>query len=172
MQDQDTTLVQRAREAGRAHGKAAASWYFDGNTPQETYALVLKGIEEGDPAVLETFPSDPLSGEWADDPTPQTVWADLGMTGDEDEADDVIEAYEEGFYEASADEIERVARDMSRQTGSDRLLSNLSPRDVVELCEELLSRILADGVTYADFQAAQHAQTSITKARNLLRKVS
>src|SRR5262249_41773569 len=103
--------LDRAREAGREHGLAAASWYFDGNTSDETYRTVLAGIDEGDPAVLDTFPSSPLSGEYAGDPTPQTVFADLDMTGDEDYADDVIEAYEDGFYQASSEAIERAARE-------------------------------------------------------------
>ncbi len=104
------TLLEDARKAGAAHGKAAASWYFDGNTSDETYSLVVAGIDDGDPAVLDTFPSSPLSGEWADDPTPASVLEDLGVSEDDDGADDLLSAYEDGFYEASADEIERVAR--------------------------------------------------------------
>jgi len=104
------SLIQQAREAGADHGRSAASWYFDGNTPAETYALVLKGLEDGDPMILDTLPCSPLSGEWADNPTPRTVFEDLGMTGDEDYADDVLNAYEDGFTQASQDEVERVAR--------------------------------------------------------------
>lgn len=103
-------LHERARDMGRAHGVSAASWYFDGNTSRETYARVVAGIDEGDPAVLDTFPAAPLSGEWADGPTPNTVWAELGMTGEEDHSDSVIDAYEDGFYQAVSGEIERMAR--------------------------------------------------------------
>ena len=46
-------LVAKAEELGRDAGKAAASWVFDGNTPEEAYQRVLRGIEEGDPAVLD-----------------------------------------------------------------------------------------------------------------------
>ena len=46
-------LVARAEELGRAAGKAAAGCVFDGNTPREEYQRVLRGIEEGDPAVLD-----------------------------------------------------------------------------------------------------------------------
>jgi hypothetical protein len=46
-------LVAKAEELGRAAGKTAASWAFDGNTPKEEYQRVLRGIEEGDPAVLD-----------------------------------------------------------------------------------------------------------------------
>jgi hypothetical protein len=46
-------LVAKAEELGRAAGKTAASWVFDGNTPNAEYHRVLRGIEEGDPAVLD-----------------------------------------------------------------------------------------------------------------------
>src|SRR6185437_8828528 len=48
-------LVARAEQLGRAAGKTAASCVFDGNTPREEYQRVLRGIEEGDPAVLDTI---------------------------------------------------------------------------------------------------------------------
>lgn len=102
--------MTRATEAGEAHGRAAASWYFDGNTDTDTYAAVLRGIEEGDPMVLDTFPVAPLSGEWAGDPTPASVLADLGVSEYDDDADDYLRAYEDGFYDASCAEIERAAR--------------------------------------------------------------
>ncbi len=115
--DEDYAVTcEMARRQGVEHGKAAASWYFDGNTPDETYRAVLRGIEEGDPAVLDTFPAAPLSGEWADGPTPSSVLEDLagtsawdGVFSDED-AEEYVQAYEDGFDEASRDEIERVAR--------------------------------------------------------------
>ena len=45
-------LVAKAEELGRDAGKTAAGWVFDGNTPEEEYQRVLRGIDEGDPAVL------------------------------------------------------------------------------------------------------------------------
>ena len=104
------TLIAQASEAGAEHGRAAASWYFDGSTDRATYAAVLRGIEEGDPAVLDTFPHSPLSGEWADDPTPATVLDELGVDESDDAASDYLDAYELGFTEAVEFEIARVAR--------------------------------------------------------------
>ncbi|HUL25121.1 MAG TPA: hypothetical protein VLW44_05050 [Streptosporangiaceae bacterium] len=49
------SLVARAAELGRDAGKAAAAWVFDGNTPGEAYQRVLRGIVEGDPAVLDAI---------------------------------------------------------------------------------------------------------------------
>jgi hypothetical protein len=45
-------LVAKAEELDRAAGKAAAARVFDGNTPEEEYQRVLRGIAGGDPAVL------------------------------------------------------------------------------------------------------------------------
>ncbi len=110
----ETSTYEQTLEAaagmGAEYGEAAASWYFDGNTDTATYRAVLQGIEDGDPAVLDTFPAAPLSGEWADAPTPASVLAVLGVSEDDDAAPEYLDAYEQGFYTASQDEIERVAR--------------------------------------------------------------
>jgi beta-glucanase (GH16 family) len=99
--------IARIEEAGRDHGKSAASWYFDGNTADETYTRVLRGLEDGDPEILDTFPSSPLSGEWADGPTPQTLQHDFELN--DDDVDEACDLYEAAFYQASQDEIERAA---------------------------------------------------------------
>lgn len=104
----DAQTLESIRDAGRDHGKGAASWYFDGNTSQETYEAVLRGIDDGDPVILDTLPHSPLSGEWADDPTPTTLARDFELA--EEDVDEACEAYEDGFYEAVHAEIERVAR--------------------------------------------------------------
>lgn len=43
-------ITAAAGKLGRDAGKAAASWTFDGSTPEGTYRRVLRGIEDGDPA--------------------------------------------------------------------------------------------------------------------------
>lgn len=101
----------KMKEAGAEHGRNAASWYFDGNTSRDTYARVLRGIEEGDPEVMDTLPSSPLSGEWADEPNPFTVLeATLGKDYSVTEADEdeLLRAYEDAFTTAAQHEIERV----------------------------------------------------------------
>lgn len=114
MQGQTDTQYDRlhaeAYEAGAAHGRSAASWYFDGNTTEDEYRRVLVGLEDGDPAVYDTFPASPLSGEWSGDPLPADVLADLGVEPDDDAADDYLAAYEDGFGVAVADAIEAAAR--------------------------------------------------------------
>ncbi len=93
-------------EEGKDAGHAAGTWVFDGNTPDEAYARILKGIEDCDPEVMDMQPS-PLSGEWAGDPTPDSLGKEWGLEGDTlSEACDIFEqAYSEAFWA----EVERVA---------------------------------------------------------------
>jgi hypothetical protein len=101
--------IASARAKGEEHGRSAATWYFDGNTTRETYERVLQGIEGDDPEILDTFPSSPLSGEWSGDPTPASVLDGLAIGEDDDRADDLLSAYEDGFYTASSEWIELAA---------------------------------------------------------------
>lgn len=99
-----------AYDEGATYGKAAASWYFDGNTTRETYARVLQGIEDGDPRIYDTFPSEPLNGMWADEPRARDILQLVGTSEDDPGADDILAQYEDGYGVAVADEIERAAR--------------------------------------------------------------
>lgn len=70
--------IEEARELGRTHARSAASWIADGNTSEDTLRNMLRAIEEGDPRMDEFMPRRPdLSGEFADDPTPSSLAADL-----------------------------------------------------------------------------------------------
>lgn len=97
---------ENARTLGAQDGESAASWYFDGNTTSETYARVLRGIDDGDPEILGTFPGPDLSGQWADATTPR----DFVPDGAPDWTDDLCLAYEDAFILAVSDYIEQVAR--------------------------------------------------------------
>jgi hypothetical protein len=108
----NTSPIEQAETIGREHGKNAASWYFDGNTPRETYELVLRGYDDGDPEIMDTFPTSPLSGEWADNYSLADLSQDTGVVQHDPYFEDVCSAYEDGFYTASTDEIIRVARYM------------------------------------------------------------
>ncbi|HTU74389.1 MAG TPA: hypothetical protein VMG38_12810 [Trebonia sp.] len=48
-------VLAKAAELGHDAGKVAASWVFDGNTPEEAYRRVLRGIDDGDPGVLDAI---------------------------------------------------------------------------------------------------------------------
>jgi hypothetical protein len=95
---------------GREAGKAAGSWVIDGNTSQEAAQRLLEGILDGDPAVMDLLPANPLSGEWADDPTPSSLLAEYDLTEDDDLASEVLDAYETGYSDGVMDEVTRTAQ--------------------------------------------------------------
>jgi hypothetical protein len=90
----------------------------------ESARRILAGIEAGDSAVTDTFPSADLSGQWADTLTgPQLVadaWHAAGVNEDqldalrakgEDGFSEICDTYEAAFSQAVEDEIARVARE-------------------------------------------------------------
>ena len=105
-------VEEDARARGVEDGTAAGSWVLDGNSTEETARAILDGIEDGDPMILDALPSAPLSGEFADGLLPRDVLGWYGMSEDDDAADDVLRAYEDGFSEGVTDEAERSARAM------------------------------------------------------------
>ena len=105
-----TTLRNMAIAEGKSAGKAMASWVFDGNTDQDTYARTLKSIQDGDPEFLDQLNTPNLSGKWADDPTPQTLADDLGIEIDDERLDDLCELWEGAAHQAFWGEIERTCR--------------------------------------------------------------
>lgn len=92
-----------AADRGREAAEAQASWTVDGNTKTEFVGDVLRMIEEGDPAGSDYLPAMPtLSGEWAGDPTPQSLARDIAgedLPGFDVVADELAEAWEEAVAE-------------------------------------------------------------------------
>lgn len=117
--DNFDTLNTAAAEMGTQHGTAAGSWVIDGNTSDETCRTILSGIDNGDPAVLDSLPGSPLSGEWADGMTPLGLLRALGVEDPhnypDDDADALCDAYEQAYSDAVVGEVERACR---VQTGS------------------------------------------------------
>ena len=107
-------ILAQAKKDGKYAGKRAASWVFDGNTNEETYRRFLKGIEDGDPMVLDSVNEPNLSGEYAGDPTSQSLAEEYGL--DQDDAryewlsDKMCTAWEEASSNAFWWELERVCR--------------------------------------------------------------
>jgi hypothetical protein len=97
-----------AAKIGAEHGKNAASWVFDGNTTTDTYRWYLRGIDEGDPEVLDSLREPSLSGEFADDYDERDLIRDLEL--DDDDIDDAAGAYNQAASEAFWREVERIAR--------------------------------------------------------------
>ena len=103
--------IRQAKKDGREAGINAASWCYDGNTNPEWYAKVLRGIENGDPEILDGFRTPNLSGEMADDPTPRSLAEDYGIGEDRsDVLDEICSAWEDAASMAFWDEIERICR--------------------------------------------------------------
>ncbi len=103
----DTTAVEReAAELGRNYGTSAGSWVVDGNTSTETLRALLRMLDEGDPAF--EVPA-PLSGEWADGYTLGRLSDELGVDEGSDEFDDLCSTFEQAYYQAYTDEVERSA---------------------------------------------------------------
>lgn len=126
-----TDHTQAAEALGTQHGTAAGSWAVDGNTTPDTLRAILRGIEEGDPAILDTLPLTPnLSGEWADEPGGPAIYVEIlassgGTLSDEDAQGDpagwddfseILDAYEAAYQQASQDEIQRACRAMLPET--------------------------------------------------------
>lgn len=110
--EQLETELSEATTLGRVHGEKTASWFFDGNTSQETYERVHKGLQDGDPVIMDSLPSSPLSGEWADQMTPRRLLMELGWNEESvsaEQQDEICETYEQSFNDAVQREVERIA---------------------------------------------------------------
>lgn len=112
--------VDVAEAEGAKAGKAAGNSFFDGNTSAEEYASVLKGIEDGDPAVLDALPTLPVLDKDAvfRDLCSTAAWEKLKLELDDADyealsaADEnlVVVAYADAYRDAAQDEIERWCR--------------------------------------------------------------
>ena len=108
-------MIRAARKAGASAGKNAASWtQHDSNADAAWYESTLRGLNDGDPEVLDAFNVPNLSGEWANDPTPQTLADDYGIDADNDpdgwRLDAVCQAWEDAALLAFWSELERICR--------------------------------------------------------------
>lgn len=143
------TLNARAYKLGHEHGQAAARWYWDRTDPNiEDYMKVLKGIEDGDPAITDSLPHADLSGQWADGMTPQKLYeevevpeaflsieqiAGIGLL------DDLCDAYESGFNIAAEAEVRQQCTEYLERDVRIEMECNASivPEDLKFLINEL-----------------------------------
>ena len=102
--------VEEIKDAGKDAGRAAGGWIADGNTTEEELRNVLQMWDDCDPAA--PYAPSPFSGEWAGDPSLQSVIEDAtGLTEcTPEEEDELASAFEEAFAEAWQDEAERTVR--------------------------------------------------------------
>ena len=113
------SITAEAATLGRDAGKAAASWVFDGNTPEDAYRVVLAGIEEGDPAILDAYPVPGLSASGGNDE--MNLAGALGLDGEDQLPPDAGTAYLDAAAETFWHETERLAREHLDAAGEARL---------------------------------------------------
>jgi hypothetical protein len=98
-----------------------------------TARRILAGIGDGDPAVLDTLPSLPSSGQPVDDTTGWELYA--AATGEPagwfglsiQQRDEALEAYRDGFDTAATDRAGELCRIAASPTGDGRDLAHLHP---------------------------------------------
>jgi hypothetical protein len=107
--------IDRAIAIARSHGTAAASWAFNGNTPDDTYRRVLQGIADGDPEILDAYRAPFLSSEYDSDYTEADLADELGLDIDSQAGAADLDAAVAAYLDAADDEFwqetERIARD-------------------------------------------------------------
>ena len=113
-------LKAEAAQLGREAGENAAAWWEQDaiggrvtrpGQAEETARLTLRGLEDGDPAVCDAIPYPNLSGEWAGDPTPASLYEELGVDAEDDTDDgELCQVWEGAASQAVVHAIERACR--------------------------------------------------------------
>lgn len=100
----------QARELGREAARCALTWV------ELSVADARSIVSDVDPAVMDAYEGPNLSGEWADGPTPDSIYR--AVTGGEldlwpeDEAilrDSIADAWQEGVDEVWSEGLDRLA---------------------------------------------------------------
>ncbi len=95
----------KAYQAGHERGQSSGTWVIDGNTSEDHARRLLKGIEDGDPEILDMAPN-PLSGEWAGESIPElSNQYEIDLTDDENATE-----FEQGFNDGFWSEVETSTR--------------------------------------------------------------
>lgn len=130
-------VFERAKKemyrAGEDRGKAAASWILDGNSSEADAQRLLKGMQDGDPEILDQLPTFQF-GEWAGDSINE-VLDDVSPAGrsaediGDDERDELLDSYIDGFgmgVQTGAEEtaLQFLGKGKKRRTGSRRRKSS------------------------------------------------
>lgn len=126
-------LLAALAAAGAQAGRTAADWWAQdtvgGRATGDTAALarrVLAGLDDGDPAVLDTLPTPPSDdAQWYDDAAPAAAPRLAELTAAERDA--AVEAYRDGFDAAVTDTVTAHCRAAASPTGDGRDLSHLHP---------------------------------------------
>jgi hypothetical protein len=108
----ENTPEYRVWKVAQEKGKNAASWVVDGNTSKVSARGLVKGIEDGDPAVMDSIREPSLSGEFGGDYSEDQLMADVGYVPHDGtlHRDDLAEQYSREARESFWHEVERLAR--------------------------------------------------------------
>ena len=103
-------LLREAKRRGKLKGEGCADvQYFPGggrDTDRDAKgraAAMLKAYDDGDPAAEWSHAPDWLSGEWADEPTPASVFEDCGGDPDRDPDGETAQEVADAYCEAASD---------------------------------------------------------------------
>lgn len=105
-----TNNKEQAYERGEQAGWAHADCLWDGNTTTETYLEFLRRDADCD-LPDDYYPPAPLSGEWAGESPTEILW---GLVDDEAYIDELMDAYEDGFYSGWWTRLQEVATYMTQ----------------------------------------------------------
>jgi hypothetical protein len=131
-------LLDTLAAAGAQAGRAAADWWAQdtvggratGNTIAAAARRVLAGLDDGDPAILDTLPTPPADDEhWYDQAAPADAPELAALTAADWDA--VVDAYRDGFQAAVTDAVTAHCRAAASPTGDGRGLSHLHPDRVM-----------------------------------------
>lgn len=102
-------LIEAAKELGREHGESKGTFVKGLSISKYAAKRILEGYNNGDEETMDICPK-PLSGEWAEDPTPMAILDEIANKVDDHhtlrgedidpDSDDVLDAYEEAYTEA------------------------------------------------------------------------
>lgn len=123
---QRAKALQFAGDEGIERGANAGEWFaqdaFGGRSRAGAIhaGIILRGIEDIDSRVMDSFPAPNLSGEWADGLTaPELVSYAMDAAGVDEEAEaeavndlfaDICDEYENAFSDAVVDKITDLAQ--------------------------------------------------------------
>ena len=121
--------LEAMRHAGREAGLSAAEWweqdaiggYATAGDAIESARLVLKGIEEGDPEILDQLPWLDLSGQWADGPNAREIYTDAIDFDGKPEFDSMPEHWWDSALDDVRDELIDTYRDAYNDRMRDRI---------------------------------------------------
>lgn len=94
-EEQYKRLQAETEKQAQEYGKNMAEWWWQdsfggrGRGTKEQAEAILTGIDDGDPAVLDSLPACDFSGQWADGPDWDNEFADLMYDALKIDADDI-----------------------------------------------------------------------------------